>query len=196
MPKKRSAPLNDDQPDSKRRSARAKPPAAPKSKPSPKAKPAPKSKPTASKAPQEPIQKSTATPMPTTSLVPPPKSTPAHPFPPRSPNEIRYFLLKAEPDTRIENGIDISFSIDDLASRTSPEPWDGIRNHVAKNNILSMEKGDLAFFYHSNCKVPGIIGTMEIVGGPIPDSECMQTIKLCQGLIIYRNRKGSEVTVL
>lgn len=26
-----------------------------------------------------------------------------------------------------------------------------------------MMKGDLAFFYHSNCKVPGIVGTMEIV---------------------------------
>lgn len=24
-------------------------------------------------------------------------------------------------------------------------------------------KGDMAFFYHSNCKVPGIVGTMEIV---------------------------------
>ena len=26
-----------------------------------------------------------------------------------------------------------------------------------------MMKGDMAFFYHSNCKVPGIVGTMEIV---------------------------------
>ena len=26
-----------------------------------------------------------------------------------------------------------------------------------------MMKGDMAFFYHSNCKVPGIAGTMEIV---------------------------------
>ena len=24
-------------------------------------------------------------------------------------------------------------------------------------------KGDLAFFYHSNCKVPGIAGIMEVV---------------------------------
>jgi predicted RNA-binding protein with PUA-like domain len=79
--------------------------------------------------------------------------------------------MKAEPDKRLENGIDISFSITDLASRTSPEPWDGIRNHVAKNNILSMKPGDLAFFYHSSCKVPGIVGTMEIVGEAIPDSK-------------------------
>ena len=26
-----------------------------------------------------------------------------------------------------------------------------------------MMEGDQAFFYHSNCKVPGIVGTMEIV---------------------------------
>lgn len=34
----------------------------------------------------------------------------------------------------------------------------------ARNNMRLMMKGDMAFFYHSNCKVPGIVGTMEIVG--------------------------------
>lgn len=34
---------------------------------------------------------------------------------------------------------------------------------AARNNIRAMMKGDLAFFYHSNCKVPGIAGVMEIV---------------------------------
>ncbi len=29
--------------------------------------------------------------------------------------------------------------------------------------MRAMMKGDLAFFYHSNCKVPGIVGIMEIV---------------------------------
>ncbi len=32
-----------------------------------------------------------------------------------------------------------------------------------------MKKGDLAFFYHSNCKEPGIVGTMEIVQEHSPD---------------------------
>jgi hypothetical protein len=36
-----------------------------------------------------------------------------------------YWLLKAEPETRLEKGIDVRFSIDDLAARTEPEPWDG-----------------------------------------------------------------------
>ena len=34
---------------------------------------------------------------------------------------------------------------------------------LARNNLRSMTKGDLAFFYHSNCKVPGVVGIMEIV---------------------------------
>ena len=38
----------------------------------------------------------------------------------------------------------------------------GVRNYVARNNMKAMKLGDLAFFYHSNCKVPGIAGIMEI----------------------------------
>jgi len=30
--------------------------------------------------------------------------------------------------------------------------------------MRAMRQGDLAFFYHANCKVPGIAGIMEIVG--------------------------------
>jgi hypothetical protein len=36
-----------------------------------------------------------------------------------------YWLLKAEPESRLENGVDVKFSIDDLAAKTEPEPWDG-----------------------------------------------------------------------
>ncbi|KAK4697432.1 hypothetical protein P7C71_g647, partial [Lecanoromycetidae sp. Uapishka_2] len=74
-----------------------------------------------------------------------------------------YWLMKAEPDSRIEKGKDVKFSIDDLKAATAPEPWDGVRNAVARNNMRLMMKGDIAFFYHSNCKVPGIVGIMEIV---------------------------------
>ncbi|MCJ1276320.1 hypothetical protein MMC21_004125 [Puttea exsequens] len=78
-------------------------------------------------------------------------------------DEPSYWLMKAEPDSRIEKGKDVKFSIDDLKLAKEPEAWDGVRNHVAKNNMRLMMKGDLAFFYHSNCKIPGIVGTMEIV---------------------------------
>lgn len=38
----------------------------------------------------------------------------------------QYWLMKAEPETRYENGVDVSFSIDALAAKKEPEPWDGI----------------------------------------------------------------------
>ncbi|RBR24695.1 uncharacterized protein FIESC28_02468 [Fusarium coffeatum] len=74
-----------------------------------------------------------------------------------------YWLMKAEPETRIENGVDVKFSIDDLKAKTEPEGWDGIRAYAARNNMRQMNAGDLAFFYASNCKEPGIVGIMEIV---------------------------------
>ncbi|PQK14361.1 hypothetical protein BB8028_0004g12910 [Beauveria bassiana] len=74
-----------------------------------------------------------------------------------------YWLMKAEPETRMENGHDVRFSIDDLRARTKPEGWDGIRAYPARNNMRNMNVGDKAFFYHSNCKEPGIVGIMEIV---------------------------------
>ncbi|KAL4746481.1 hypothetical protein BDW72DRAFT_207316 [Aspergillus terricola var. indicus] len=74
-----------------------------------------------------------------------------------------YWLMKAEPESRIEKGKDVKFSIDDLRAAKEPEPWD------ARKHMQSMKKGDLAFFYHSNCKVPGIAGVMEIVQEHSPD---------------------------
>jgi len=48
--------------------------------------------------------------------------------------------------------------------------WDGIRNYQVRNFFRDqMQVGDQAFFYHSNCKEPGIVGTMEIVSKAYPD---------------------------
>ncbi|KAK8165165.1 PUA-like domain-containing protein, partial [Phyllosticta citrichinensis] len=88
---------------------------------------------------------------------------------------IAHWLMKAEPESRLENGVDVKFSIDDLEAATEPEAWDGVRNHVAKNNMMSMKKGDLAFFYHSNCKTPGIAGIMEIVEEAAPDESAFDS---------------------
>ncbi|KAJ8987529.1 hypothetical protein HRR80_008430 [Exophiala dermatitidis] len=78
-------------------------------------------------------------------------------------SDIQYWLMKAEPNSRMEKGHDVRFSIDDLMAKTEPEAWDGVRNAAARNNMRAMRKGDLAFFYHSNCDVPGIAGVMRIV---------------------------------
>jgi len=76
---------------------------------------------------------------------------------------MNYWLMKSEPD---------AFSISDLAKRPKKtEPWDGIRNYQARNFMRDgMKKGDLAFFYHSSCDVPGIVGIMKIVKEAYPDS--------------------------
>ncbi|KAI4223234.1 MAG: hypothetical protein L6R36_005577 [Xanthoria steineri] len=80
-----------------------------------------------------------------------------------SPDGPSYWLMKAEPDSRIEKGKDVKFSIDDLKKASEPEAWDGVRNAAARNHMRSMLQDDMAFFYHSNCKTPGIVGTMEVV---------------------------------
>jgi predicted RNA-binding protein with PUA-like domain len=74
----------------------------------------------------------------------------------------RYWLLKSEPSC---------FSIEHL--KQSPKQttsWDGVRNYQARNFMRDkMQPGDLAFFYHSNCTPPGIVGIAEIVSPAYPD---------------------------
>ena len=73
-----------------------------------------------------------------------------------------YWLMKSEPET---------FSIDDLASAPKKtEHWDGVRNYQARNMMRDeMKVGDQVFFYHSNCKEPGIVGIAEVVREGYPD---------------------------
>ncbi|MCD6048027.1 MAG: hypothetical protein K0S08_1674 [Gammaproteobacteria bacterium] len=75
---------------------------------------------------------------------------------------MNYWLMKSEPT---------SFSIDDLIKRPKQTtPWDGVRNYQARNMMRDQMKiGDQAFFYNSNCDVPGILGTMEVVSESYPD---------------------------
>ena len=62
----------------------------------------------------------------------------------------RYWLMKAEPESRIENGVDVKFGIDDLMKEPNQTAcWDGVRNYQARNFMRDqMSIGDLAFFYH------------------------------------------------
>ncbi len=73
-----------------------------------------------------------------------------------------YWLMKSEPDV---------FSIDALrASPGKKTIWEGVRNYQARNMMRDdMHKGELAFFYHSNCAEPGIAGIMEIAKQGYPD---------------------------
>ncbi len=73
--------------------------------------------------------------------------------------EINYWLMKSEPDV---------YSLADL-KKEKTTLWDGIRNYQARNYMRSMKAGDKAFFYHSNCKVPCIIGLMKVTNIKILD---------------------------
>ena len=68
-----------------------------------------------------------------------------------------HWLMKSEPDSRFEKGVDMKFSIDDLVKEAnSTACWDGVRNYEARNLLRDqMKKNQKAFFYHSNCKQPG-----------------------------------------
>ena len=75
---------------------------------------------------------------------------------------MNYWLMKSEPDV---------FGIDDLkAMPDQTEHWDGVRNYQARNMMRDdMKTGDQVFFYHSNCKTPGIVGIAQVVKEGYPD---------------------------
>ncbi|OBZ70242.1 Thymocyte nuclear protein 1, partial [Grifola frondosa] len=97
---------------------------------------------------------------------------------------IHYWLMKAEPESRIVKGKDVKdrlrddyvnlqFSVGDFES-VKTTPWEGVRNAEARNLMKEMKIGDKVnvlsslltgisiqrlraqvLFYHSNCKNPG-----------------------------------------
>jgi predicted RNA-binding protein with PUA-like domain len=74
--------------------------------------------------------------------------------------ERSYWLFKTEPGT---------FSWEMQKSRGAKgEPWDGVRNFTARNNMKAMRLGDLAFFYHSG-EGKEIVGIVEVCALAHPD---------------------------
>jgi predicted RNA-binding protein with PUA-like domain len=71
-----------------------------------------------------------------------------------------YWLFKTEPGV---------FSWEMLKARgKAGEPWDGVRNFQARNNMRAMQLGDLGFFYHSG-EDKEIVGIMEVSALAHPD---------------------------
>lgn len=69
-----------------------------------------------------------------------------------------YWLIKSEP---------ASFSWEQQISNNI-EPWTGVRNYQARNNLRAMKNGDLALFYHSVTEKK-IVGVVRIVKESYPD---------------------------
>lgn len=80
----------------------------------------------------------------------------------RAPGEMRYWLIKSEPDV---------FSFDDL--QRAPQQttcWDSVRNTGARNFLRDgMKRGDRCFYYHSNADPSAIVGICEVVREGYPD---------------------------
>jgi predicted RNA-binding protein with PUA-like domain len=71
-----------------------------------------------------------------------------------------YWLLKSEPS---------SWSWDSqVAAGAKGTFWNGVRNHLAKQQLMAMKKGDLGFFYHSN-EDKAVVGIVEIIKTYYPD---------------------------
>ena len=67
---------------------------------------------------------------------------------------MQHWLIKSEPDV---------WSIDQqIKAGSKGANWDGVRNYQAANNLKSMKKGDLCFFYHSNIGKE-IVGIVEVI---------------------------------
>jgi predicted RNA-binding protein with PUA-like domain len=70
------------------------------------------------------------------------------------------WLFKSEPNT---------WSWDNQAAQGGAgEPWDGVRNYQARNNMRAMQVGDLAFFYHS-VNEKQVVGVVEVIAEAAPD---------------------------
>ncbi|XP_048369189.1 thymocyte nuclear protein 1 isoform X1 [Sphaerodactylus townsendi] len=81
-----------------------------------------------------------------------------------------HWLMKSEPESRMEKGVDVKFGIEDLKAQLNQTAcWDGVRNYQARNFLREMKVGQMAFFYHSNCKEPGIAGIVKVVKEAYPD---------------------------
>lgn len=72
-----------------------------------------------------------------------------------------YWLFKSEPD---------SWGWDhQVAKGDAGEDWQGVRNYQARNNMRSMKRGDLGFFYHSNIG-KAVVGIVEVIRESAQDS--------------------------
>jgi predicted RNA-binding protein with PUA-like domain len=92
-----------------------------------------------------------------------------------------YWLIKSEP---------FKYSWDQFVVDGSTF-WDGVRNYAARNNLRSMKKGDLAFFYHSNEGLE-IVGIAKVIKESYQDPTTDETAWL---VVDFKPHKKLKNTV-
>jgi predicted RNA-binding protein with PUA-like domain len=71
-----------------------------------------------------------------------------------------HWLVKSEP---------MKWSWDQqVAAGAAGTHWDGVRNHLAKLNLMKMRLGEEAFFYHSNEGLE-VVGIVKVIRESYPD---------------------------
>ena len=73
---------------------------------------------------------------------------------------MKYWLFKSEPDSW-------SWQMQKKKGAKG-EPWSGVRNHTAKQNMMAMKTSDQGFFYHSGDE-KAVVGIVEVIGDYRPD---------------------------
>ena len=81
---------------------------------------------------------------------------------PGRPSGPAYWLFKTEPEEH-------SWEMQKARGRKG-EPWTGVRNFVARNNMKAMQLGDLGFFYHTG-EDKEVVGIVEVCATAHPDSK-------------------------
>lgn len=105
------------------------------------------------------------------------KTSAARPTQLPSGTERQFWLLKSEPDV---------FSWDMLVARgATGEPWTGVRNYLARNNMRAMKVGDLGFFYHSNIGKE-VVGICRVIATAHPDPEDDSGTWECVDVVVDR----------
>lgn len=71
-----------------------------------------------------------------------------------------HWLFKSEPATWSWNQM--------VAAGVEGTFWNGVRNHLAKQQLMAMKLGERGFFYHSNAD-KAIVGVVEVIRTYYPD---------------------------
>jgi predicted RNA-binding protein with PUA-like domain len=69
------------------------------------------------------------------------------------------------------------------AKGAAGEPWSGVRNHQAANNMKAMKKGERGFFYHS-----GDVKAVADLPQPVTLQEAKQDPKLAEMVLVKFSR--------
>lgn len=73
---------------------------------------------------------------------------------------MHYWLFKSEPSTWSWE--------EQVKAGAAGTGWTGVRNHLAKQQMMAMRAGDMGFFYHSN-EGKEIVGIVEVIREFYPD---------------------------